>query len=127
MFEYVGVLYYCEYFCYVYDKLLQDGVVLIYIIGCVVFSGCMSLWIIKYIFSGGYVFLMLECLKVVEKEGFWVIDVEVWWLYYVEMLKYWYDCFMDWIDEVREIYDERFCCMWWFYLIVSEFMFCLYW
>ena len=58
-----------------------------------------------------------------ERSGLYVTDVEVWRLHYAETLKAWRDRFEQKIDEVRKIYDERFCRMWRFYLVVSELAF----
>ena len=126
MFEHVGVPHYREYFRHVHDKLSEDGVALIHTIGRAAPPGRTSPWITKYIFPGGYVPSMSECLKAVEKEDLWVTDVEVWRLHYAETLKHWHDRFMARIEEAKEIYDERFCRMWRFYLIASELTFRLH-
>lgn len=126
MFEHVGVPHYREYFSHVRNKLTEDGIALIHTIGRSAPPSRTSPWIAKYIFPGGYVPAMSECLKALEKEDLWLTDVEVWRLHYAETLKHWHDRFMDHIDEVREIYDDRFCRMWRFYLIASELTFRLH-
>ena len=126
MFEHVGVPHYREYFRHVRNKLTEDGVALIHTIGRSAPPGRTNPWVTKYIFPGGYVPAMSECLKAVEKENLWVTDVEVWRLHYAETLKHWHDRFVAWTDEAKAIYDERFCRMWRFYLIASELTFRLH-
>lgn len=126
MFEHVGVPHYREYFGHVRRKLTGDGVALIHTIGRSTPPSRTSPWVNKYIFPGGYVPAMSEALKPIEKERLWVTDVEVWRLHYAETLKHWHDRFVANIEEAREIYDERFCRMWRFYLIASELTFRLH-
>lgn len=126
MFEHVGAPHYREYFQHLRDMLTEDGVALIHTIGRAAPPARTSPWIAKYIFPGGYVPAMSECLRAVEKENLWVTDIEVWRLHYAETLKHWHDRFMARVDEAREIYDERFCRMWRFYLVASELTFRLH-
>lgn len=124
MFEYVGVVYYKEYFLVICDCLMDDGCVLVYLIGCKGGFGIMGVWICKYIFFGGYFFVLLEIFVEIEKVGFWVIDCEILCLYYVYILWEWDKWFQVNCDKVVEMFDEWFCWMWEFYFIVSEFIFC---
>lgn len=126
MFEHVGAPHYREYFQHLRDMLSEDGVALIHTIGRAAPPARTSPWIAKYIFPGGYVPAMSECLRAVEKENLWVTDIEVWRLHYAETLKHWHDRFMARVDEAQEIYDERFCRMWRFYLVASELTFRLH-
>lgn len=126
MFEHVGVPHYREYFDHVRKKLRRDGVALIHTIGRAAPPSRTSPWVNKYIFPGGYVPAMSEALKAIEKERLWVTDVEVWRLHYAETLKHWHDRFMERVDEAKELYDERFCRMWRFYLVASELTFRLH-
>ncbi|RMH49370.1 MAG: class I SAM-dependent methyltransferase [Alphaproteobacteria bacterium] len=123
MFEHVGVPHYREYFRHVHDFLTPDGVALIHTIGRTSPPGTTNPWIRKYIFPGGYIPAMSEVMEAVEKERFWTCDVEVLRLHYAETLKHWYDRFMANIERVREIYDDRFCRMWRWYLVASELTF----
>ncbi len=123
MFEHVGVPHYREYFRHVHDKLSEDGIALIHTIGRCAPPSRTSPWIDKYIFPGGYVPSLSEAHRAIEKEDLFTTDVEVWRLHYAETLKHWHDRFMDNIDRAREIYDERFCRMWRFYLVASELTF----
>jgi cyclopropane-fatty-acyl-phospholipid synthase len=56
----------------------------------------------------------------VESSGLIQTDVEVWRLHYAMTLRHWHDRFVARQDEVRALYDERFCRMWRFYLIAAE-------
>jgi len=123
MFEHVGVPHYREYFRHVREKLTGDGVALVHTIGRCGPTGRTSPWITKYIFPGGYVPAMSEAMRAIERERLWTADVEVWRLHYAETLKAWYERFTANISRAREIYDERFCRMWRFYLAASELTF----
>ena len=123
MFEHVGVPHYREYFRHVHDRLKPDGVALIHTIGWTGPPHATSQWIDKYIFPGGYVPSLSEMVAAVEHEDVFITDIEVWRLHYAETLKHWHDRFMSNIDRVREIYDDRFCRMWRYYLVASELTF----
>ena len=126
MFEHVGVPHYREYFRHVRNMLTEDGVALIHTIGRCDVPGRTSPWIARYIFPGGYVPSMSEAMKAIEKERLWTTDVEVWRLHYARTLRIWHERFVANIDKAREIYDERFCRMWRFYLVSAELTFRLH-
>jgi cyclopropane-fatty-acyl-phospholipid synthase len=123
MFEHVGVPHYDEFFAMLRDRLAGDGIALLHTIGRADGPGATSPWIDKYIFPGGYSPALSEVLAVVERSGLYVTDVEVWRLHYAETLAAWRKRFEDNMDRVREIYDERFCRMWRYYLVASELAF----
>ena len=123
MFEHVGAPHFREYFGHLRRMLKPDGVALVHTIGRPTPPTHTGGFIAKYIFPGGYIPSMSEAMAAIEKEDLWTTDVEVWRLHYAETLKHWYDRFMTNIDRVREIYDERFCRMWRFYLLASEMAF----
>ncbi len=123
MFEHVGTPHYREFFASLHDRLADDGVALLHTIGRADGPGATNPWIARYIFPGGYSPALSEVLAVIEKSGLYVTDIEVWRLHYAETLKAWRDRFEANLDRVREIYDERFCRMWRFYLIMSELAF----
>lgn len=123
MFEHVGVPHYREFFTTVRDRLADDGVALLHTIGRADGPGATNPWIAKYIFPGGYSPALSEVLEVIERSGLYVTDIEVWRLHYAETLRAWHKRFEANLEQVREIYDERFCRMWRFYLIVSELAF----
>ena len=120
MFEHVGVPHYREYFRNVRERLAEDGVALIHTIGRTTPPGFTNPWITKYIFPGGYVPALSEVMTVIEKEGLIVTDIEVLRLHYAETLRHWLTRFEANIDRARELYDERFCRMWRYYLVASE-------
>ncbi|MFH1340638.1 MAG: cyclopropane-fatty-acyl-phospholipid synthase family protein [Pseudomonadota bacterium] len=120
MFEHVGVGHYSEYFEKVRDLLTDDGVALIHTIGRADGPGAANGWINKYIFPGGYVPALSEILPAIERAGLYVTDVEVLRLHYAETLKAWRQRFLANRQRVAEIYDERFCRMWEFYLAGCE-------
>lgn len=123
MFEHVGVPHYREYFRHVHDKLTEDGIALIHTIGRTSPPGSTSPWIDKYIFPGGYIPSLSETMAAVELEHLRSADIEVWRLHYAETLRHWYNRFVANEDRAREIYDDRFCRMWRYYLIASELSF----
>jgi len=120
MFEHVGSRHYAEFFRKVRDLLADDGVALLHSIGRSDGVGVTNPWIRKYIFPGGYAPALSEVLPWVERAGLWVTDIEILRLHYADTLSEWRRRFNRARDEVRKIYDERFCRMWEFYLAGSE-------
>jgi len=120
MFEHVGVGHYDEYFRHIARLLERDGVALIHAIGRSDGPGATNPWIAKYIFPGGYTPALSEVLPAIERAGLYTTDVEILRLHYAETLKAWRDAFCARWDEMAELYDERFCRMWEFYLAGSE-------
>ncbi len=120
MFEHVGVPYYPAFFAKVRDLLDDDGVMLLHSIGRSDGPGVTNPWTAKYIFPGGYTPALSEVLPVIERSGLIVTDVEVLRLHYAETLKEWRRRFKAHWKEVAELYDERFCRMWEFYLAGAE-------
>jgi cyclopropane-fatty-acyl-phospholipid synthase len=103
--------------------LAPGGVALLHAIGRADGPGVTNPWIRKYIFPGGYSPALSEVTPVVEKIGLWITDIEVLRLHYAETLRNWRKRFLAHRAEVLEIYDERFCRMWEFYLIGAEIAF----
>ena len=120
MLEHVGVPNYQDYFDAVARLLADDGVAVIHSIGRKDGPNTTQPWIAKYIFPGGYIPALSEVLPAIEKAGLWVTDVEILRLHYADTLRAWRDRFLAQRDTVRELYDERFCRMWEFYLASSE-------
>jgi cyclopropane-fatty-acyl-phospholipid synthase len=120
MFEHVGVRHYPEFFAKVRDLLADDGVALLHSIGRSDGPGVTNPWIRKYIFPGGYAPALSEVLPIVERAGLWVTDIEILRLHYADTLREWRRRFNRARDQIRKIYDERFCRMWEFYLAGSE-------
>jgi cyclopropane-fatty-acyl-phospholipid synthase len=123
MFEHVGIPHYSEFFSKLNSSLADDGIALIHFIGRADGPSATNSWIAKYIFPGGYSPALSEVMTAAERSGLYVTDVEVWRLHYAETLKAWRQRFEQKIGQVREIYDDRFCRMWRFYLVVSELAF----
>ena len=123
MFEHVGIPHYEEYFRTVKRLLTDDGIALIHTIGRSDPPGTTSPWILKYIFPGGYCPALSEAMRPIENQDLFATDVEVWRLHYAETLRHWHDRFMANIDRARELYDERFCRMWRYYLLACEMTF----
>lgn len=123
MFEHVGIAHYREYFGKIRDLLTDDGCALVHSIGRKGGPGTTGAWVRKYIFPGGYSPALSETLAEIEKEGLWVTDIEILRLHYAETLLEWDNRFQKNRAKVAEMFDERFCRMWEFYLIVSEFSF----
>ncbi|GAB4133625.1 MAG: cyclopropane-fatty-acyl-phospholipid synthase family protein [Rhodothalassiaceae bacterium] len=120
MFEHVGVVHYREFFKKMRSLLTEDGVMVLHSIGRFEGPGATNPWIAKYIFPGGYIPALSEVIPEIERAGLLVTDVEILRLHYAETLKAWRARFAANRDRARELYDERFCRMWEFYLAVSE-------
>jgi cyclopropane-fatty-acyl-phospholipid synthase len=123
MFEHVGVGHYREFFDKVRFLLNEDGVGVLHSINRSRGPGATSRWIAKYIFPGGYIPALSEVLPAIEKACLYITDVEILRLHYAETLKEWGRRFNDHRKRANEIYDERFCRMWEFYLASSELAF----
>lgn len=123
MFEHVGLPHYGEFFDTLSSRLKDDGVALLHTIGRSDGPGATNPWIAKYIFPGGYSPALSELLAAAEKSGLCVTDVEVWRLHYAKTLYDWRLRFEENLDQVRQLYDDRFCRMWRFYLVASELAF----
>ncbi|MGH6900984.1 MAG: class I SAM-dependent methyltransferase [Geminicoccaceae bacterium] len=123
MFEHVGVLHYPEFFGAVRALLSEDGVALLHSIGRAGGPGATNPWTRKYIFPGGYAPALSEVLPVVERLGLWPTDIEILRLHYARTLRQWRRRFAANRRRIAELYDERFCRMWEFYLVGSELTF----
>ena len=123
MFEHVGVSRYEEFFAYLYQHLVDDGFALLHSIGHMSPPGTASPWLRKYIFPGAYSPALSEVFAATERQHLWISDVEVWRTHYADTLVEWNRRFQRNRQRVAELYDERFCRMWEFYLISAETMF----
>jgi cyclopropane-fatty-acyl-phospholipid synthase len=120
MFEHVGRPNYQDYFDGVARLLKDDGVALIHSIGRPEGPNVTNAWVAKYIFPGGYIPALSEVMPAIERAGLLVTDVEILRLHYADTLKHWRARFAAHRAEIAELYDERFCRMWEFYLGISE-------
>ena len=73
-------------------------------------------WIKKYIFPGGVVPSLREMLSCAAEDGFHTMDVENLRLHYNRTLLCWEKNYREHLDEVRNMFDERFVRMWDLYL-----------
>ncbi|WP_413991891.1 class I SAM-dependent methyltransferase [Labrys okinawensis] len=120
MFEHVGVNHFDAYFRKIAELLNDDGVALVHAIGRSDGPGATNPWIQKYIFPGGYSPALSEVLPAIERAGLVVTDIEILRLHYAETLKHWRARFKRNLDQIRALYDDRFCRMWEMYLASSE-------
>ncbi len=123
MFEHVGVTRYDEFFAKFFALLEDDGLGLLHSIGHMSPPSTASPWLRKYIFPGAYSPALSEVLAATEREHLWVSDIEVLRVHYADTLVEWNRRFQANRNQVVELYDERFCRMWEFYLISAETMF----
>jgi len=123
MFEHVGLNHYDSFFQVVRDRLADDGVALIHFIARTEGPGTTNPWIRKYIFPGGYSPALSEVLPAIERSGLITTDIEILRLHYAETLRHWRQRFMANWSRAAQLYDERFCRMWEFYLTGSEIAF----
>ncbi len=120
MLEHVGAPHLHRFFATVAKLLEDDGVALIHTIARADGPGATDPWIRKYIFPGGYCPALSEVAEAIEASGLVMTDIETLGLHYADTLKAWRARFNANRDEIREIYDERFCRMWDFYLAACE-------
>ena len=120
MFEHVGLPHYEEYFRKISELLTEDGVAVLHSTGRMDGPGRTSPWIRRYIFPGGYSPALSEVIPIIERCGLWVTDVEILRMHYAETLREWRRRFAANRHRIAELYDERFCRMWEFYLAGSE-------
>ena len=98
----------------------DDGVAVLHSIGRYDGPGTTNAWIRKYIFPGGYSPALSEVIPAIEKERLIVTDVEILRLHYAKTIREWRRRFAANRERVKQLYDERFCRMWEFYLAGSE-------
>ncbi len=120
MFEHVGVNHYRTFFEKCATLLKPDGVMVLHSIGRFGVPCATAAFIRKYIFPGGYIPALSEVFPAIEKAGLMTTDVEILRLHYADTLKHWRERFLANRERARQIYDERFCRMWEFYLSGSE-------
>lgn len=120
MLEHVGKPHYRTFFRKVATLLKDNGVAVFHSIGRFDHPGPVNAWMRKYIFPGSYVPTLSEVAKPIEQANLFVTDVEILRIHYAETLLAWRKNFYRNLEKVREIYDERFCRMWDFYLTACE-------
>ncbi|MES2186812.1 MAG: cyclopropane-fatty-acyl-phospholipid synthase family protein, partial [Pseudomonadota bacterium] len=120
MFEHVGLGFHDIFFKKCHDLLTDDGVMLLHFIGNCETPDFNNPWIEKYIFPGGHIPTLSECTPAIERSGLVVTDIEILRLHYASTLREWRRRFFAHREEIKALYDERFCKMWEFYLSMSE-------
>ncbi len=120
MFEHVGVGYYKNFFEKIRELLKDDGIALIHTIGRADGPGSTNPWLAKYIFPGGYTPSLSEIVPIIEKVGLFITDIEILRLHYASTLRAWRRNFNINRQKIKELYDEKFCRMWDFYLAGCE-------
>ncbi len=120
MFEHVGTAFHDAFFQQCRSLLREDGVMLLHFIGNSDVPDFNNPWIERYIFPGGHIPSMSEFMPALERSGLVVTDIEVLRLHYALTLQHWRERFMAKRAQAIELYDERFCRMWEFYLSMSE-------
>jgi cyclopropane-fatty-acyl-phospholipid synthase len=123
MMEHVGVVNYDNFFGVVRGCLEDDGVALIHHIGRSDGPGSTGAWLRKYIFPGGYSPALSEVLPAIERSGLMITDIEVLRLHYARTIELWRERLAANRDAIRDLYDERFCRMFEFYLVCAELAF----
>ena len=120
MFEHVGRRSYKAFFEKCASLLDEDGVMVLHTIGCSGTPGFTTPWLDKYIFPGGYIPALSEIMPEIEAAGLIVDDIEVLRLHYAMTLAHWRQRFIQRWSEAEQLYDDRFCRMWEYYLSTAE-------
>ncbi|MBS0292992.1 MAG: class I SAM-dependent methyltransferase [Proteobacteria bacterium] len=120
MFEHVGTRFHDRFFRQCHNLLAEDGVMLLHFIGNSDVPDFNNPWIEKYIFPGGHIPSMSEFTPAIERAGLVICDIEVLRLHYAQTLRLWRERFLLQRARAAQLYDERFCRMWEFYLSMSE-------
>jgi cyclopropane-fatty-acyl-phospholipid synthase len=120
MMEAVGVPHFDEYFGKIRDLLKDDGFAFIHCIGRMSVPGTTGPFIRKYIFPGGYSPALSEVTAAAERNHLWNCDIEILRLHYAHTIRHWRQRFAANRAKAAQIYDERFCRMWEFYLSAVE-------
>ncbi|MCP5076185.1 MAG: hypothetical protein GY947_23185 [Rhodobacteraceae bacterium] len=74
----------------------------------------------KYVFPGGYIPAICEVYPAIQRAGFLVRDLELLPMHHAATMGLWRQRFMQNWDRAVELFDERFCRLWEFYLTLSE-------
>jgi cyclopropane-fatty-acyl-phospholipid synthase len=120
MFEHVGVHHYREFFAKINELMHDDGLMVLHSIGHMSPPGTASPWLRKYIFPGAYSPALSEVFAEVERASLWATDLEFLRLHYAKTLNHWCQRFEANRAKIAEMYDDRFCRMWEFYLIAPK-------
>ena len=99
-----------------YRLLNENGNFLFHLIGVVDKPSAPNQFINKYIFPGGVCPSLSQLIKPIEKTGLIVADTETLIRHYDKTLEAWLERFLAKRNEIKDLFDEKFCKMWEFYL-----------
>jgi cyclopropane-fatty-acyl-phospholipid synthase len=117
MFEHVGKPQFSAFFRQLRRLLADDGVALVHSIAKMWDPGPINRWMEKYIFPGSYLPALSELAPVMERFQLWLTDLETWRIHYARTLEAWNERFQANREQIRSMFDERFCRMWELYLL----------
>jgi cyclopropane-fatty-acyl-phospholipid synthase len=120
MMEHVGIGHFEAYFGKIRSLLADDGFAFVHCIGRMRPPSSTGPFIRKYIFPGAYVPSLSEVFAATERTDLWVADMEVLRLHYHYTLQHWRRRFAANRERAAELYDERFCRMWEYYLAAVD-------
>ena len=114
--EHIGVKFYNTFFKKINSILKPSGIFLFHLIGVVDKPSAPNQFINKYIFPGGVCPSLSQLIKPIEKTGLIVSDTETLIRHYDKTLEAWLERFLAKRSEIKDLFDEKFCNMWEFYL-----------
>ena len=114
--EHLGIKFYNAFFKKINSILKPSGVFLFHLIGVVDKPTAPNQFINKYIFPGGVCPSLSQLIKPIEKTGLIVADTETLIRHYDKTLEAWLDRFLAKRSQIKDLFDEKFCKMWEFYL-----------
>ncbi len=115
MFEHVGKSNLAQYMEKVNKLLVPGGLSLLHTITGMVEKGVNS-WIEKYIFPGGYIPSLRETVWLLPEHDLHLLHAESLRLHYALTLEQWYKNFKEHVEEIEQMFDQRFVRMWGLYL-----------
>ena len=116
MAEHISLKYYKTFFKKINTLLKENGTFLLHTIGVVDAPSSPSRWINYRIFPGGRCPSYSQLIKPIEKTGLIVSDSETLIRHYDKTLEAWLERFLAKRNEVKDLFDEKFCKMWEYYL-----------
>lgn len=118
MLEHVGQVNFPQFMLSLKKLLKEGGLALLHTITHTKESPVNS-WTTKHIFPGGYIPSLREIIWLLPEYDFHVIDLESLRMHYAMTLDRWLDGFEKKVDQIKEIYGDRFVRMWRLYLSTS--------
>jgi cyclopropane-fatty-acyl-phospholipid synthase len=118
MLEHVGIANYPELGDVIFRLLKPDGLGLIHTIGRNRPTP-MDPWVNRYIFPGAIAPDLSQMMAIFHRHFFSVLDVENLRLHYARTVEHWLEGFESHVEQIRQMFDERFVRMWRLYLASS--------